>query len=99
MFFASQLMDPSVFAHFGDWSDTVRNSLWISACAGLGMWIYDRFSFGDFLHLDHEYPCQVALQSSMSTKTSSSRTTASPSINSFRDMSKRGLLAAVSLWC
>lgn len=40
--FGSTLMDPSVFAHFGDWSDTVRNSLWISACAGLGMWIYDR---------------------------------------------------------
>jgi len=40
--FGSTLMDPSVFAHFGEWSDTVRNSLWISACAGLGMWIYDR---------------------------------------------------------
>lgn len=40
--FASTVMDPSVFAHFGDWGDTVRNSLWVSSCAGVGMWIYDR---------------------------------------------------------
>merc|ERR1712098_991379 len=40
--FASTVMDPSVFAHFGEWGDTVRNSLWVSSCAGVGMWIYDR---------------------------------------------------------
>merc|ERR1712087_1062339 len=40
--FASTVMDPSVFAHFGDWSAAIRNSLWISSCAGVGVWIYDR---------------------------------------------------------
>jgi len=40
--FASTLMDPSMFSKFGSWGDTVRNSLWISSCAGVGMWLFDR---------------------------------------------------------
>ena len=39
--FTSTVMDPALF--FGQWRETVSYSLWISSCAGVSMWIYDRF--------------------------------------------------------
>ena len=42
--FTSTVMDPALF--FGQWRETVSYSLWISSCAGVSMWIYDRFFDG-----------------------------------------------------